>query len=448
MLADEPLTTNVNESRLSRIKRKPPPTDSTSFRYPMADPEDPFAPIWLLRSRAFRGADEDVDHASIQTPSMISMDVIDSWHSQNDRESRTKVGRQRARAQTVPSNPFSTLVRVPPPKPDPALLAISAASSSGFLRTRSLDIASPTFNLHPILEISLEEVTPARMSAFNLIPDPIPETTPEEIAPVITPRAAPARLKDRLNGISLPHKQKEPTRSRARSVSAPTSRPRNVSVSSISPPVSSSQISLSAFPLPPTTLPPFPTIPTLPYVLQVDPTLESLDLYPLISASSATSPTEEVVGQDAPEIQEHLTSETSPDSEAAAPELPPSPTLEAFLELGYYWGPDQTEPPPREPPRLHVHFDALQPPAHFEENAPLTEGQLRFAASLDVIAESGVRVPFGELWKHRKTIVCFIRHFWCVRSFIPGRQKYSTDGQIQVPALPGLHVFNIPECRA
>jgi hypothetical protein len=56
-----------------------------------------------------------------------------------------------------------------------------------------------------------------------------------------------------------------------------------------------------------------------------------------------------------------------------------------------------------------------------------THEQLARAASLLVIAESGVRVPFGSLFAKQRAIVIFIRHFWCplcqdymssVRSFV------------------------------
>jgi hypothetical protein len=56
-----------------------------------------------------------------------------------------------------------------------------------------------------------------------------------------------------------------------------------------------------------------------------------------------------------------------------------------------------------------------------------THEQLTRAASLFVIAESGVRIPFGSLFAKQRAIVIFIRHFWCplcqdymssVRSFV------------------------------
>ena len=50
----------------------------------------------------------------------------------------------------------------------------------------------------------------------------------------------------------------------------------------------------------------------------------------------------------------------------------------------------------------------------FDENGGLTKDQVGRAAALTVIAQNGLRVQFGELFKERKTIVVFIRHFWCV----------------------------------
>ncbi|KAI8980037.1 hypothetical protein BD414DRAFT_550640 [Trametes punicea] len=49
----------------------------------------------------------------------------------------------------------------------------------------------------------------------------------------------------------------------------------------------------------------------------------------------------------------------------------------------------------------------------FDEHAGLTRDQVARAASLYVIAQNGIRVQFGELFKERKTIAIFIRHFWC-----------------------------------
>jgi hypothetical protein len=52
------------------------------------------------------------------------------------------------------------------------------------------------------------------------------------------------------------------------------------------------------------------------------------------------------------------------------------------------------------------------PSMPFEQQIIPTEEQLKAAASVLVVAENGVKVRFGALWEGKKTIVCFIRHFW------------------------------------
>jgi hypothetical protein len=39
--------------------------------------------------------------------------------------------------------------------------------------------------------------------------------------------------------------------------------------------------------------------------------------------------------------------------------------------------------------------------------------QLSQAARIPVVRENGVREQFGELWRLQRTVVIFIRHFWC-----------------------------------
>lgn len=55
----------------------------------------------------------------------------------------------------------------------------------------------------------------------------------------------------------------------------------------------------------------------------------------------------------------------------------------------------------------------------FSENGMVTREQLAHASTLDVISQTGVRKAFGSLFKDRKTIVIFIRHFWYVALFFP-----------------------------
>lgn len=46
-----------------------------------------------------------------------------------------------------------------------------------------------------------------------------------------------------------------------------------------------------------------------------------------------------------------------------------------------------------------------------DDNALPTHEQLKLAASVPVVAESGVRIPFGDLCERGQTLVVFIRHF-------------------------------------
>ncbi|KAH7926376.1 hypothetical protein BV22DRAFT_1009244 [Leucogyrophana mollusca] len=74
---------------------------------------------------------------------------------------------------------------------------------------------------------------------------------------------------------------------------------------------------------------------------------------------------------------------------------------------------DLTEPPRQ----IHqITRSSTAPPAPlppFDEHALPTHRQLVDASSYTVIAENGLRVPFGDLFREQKTIVIFIRHFWC-----------------------------------
>ncbi|KAL1736083.1 hypothetical protein EV714DRAFT_242416 [Schizophyllum commune] len=67
-------------------------------------------------------------------------------------------------------------------------------------------------------------------------------------------------------------------------------------------------------------------------------------------------------------------------------------------------------------PHVPLRIRFAHPPASdiiFKENRLPTPEQLERAARLPVISEAGSEVPFYDLWKGQKTIVVFIRHFWC-----------------------------------
>jgi hypothetical protein len=68
----------------------------------------------------------------------------------------------------------------------------------------------------------------------------------------------------------------------------------------------------------------------------------------------------------------------------------------------------------------------------FEEHVLPSASQLALAADLPVIAASGLRLRFGDLWRKRRTVVLFLRHFWC-----PADQDYmySVSRHVNMEAL-------------
>ena len=52
----------------------------------------------------------------------------------------------------------------------------------------------------------------------------------------------------------------------------------------------------------------------------------------------------------------------------------------------------------------------------FDEYAIPSRDQVNHAGSLFVVAQNGLRVEFSTLFQNRRTVVCFIRHFWYVPS--------------------------------
>jgi len=42
-----------------------------------------------------------------------------------------------------------------------------------------------------------------------------------------------------------------------------------------------------------------------------------------------------------------------------------------------------------------------------------TDDQLQQAANLPIIGQDGEPILFGSLFRDQKTVICFLRHFWC-----------------------------------
>jgi hypothetical protein len=69
---------------------------------------------------------------------------------------------------------------------------------------------------------------------------------------------------------------------------------------------------------------------------------------------------------------------------------------------------DEKQPSPTDLPSVKSEFFFR---SELREEQTPTLDELELAASLDVVSETGEKVPFGSLWRDRKTIVLFIRHF-------------------------------------
>lgn len=139
--------------------------------------------------------------------------------------------------------------------------------------------------------------------------------------------------------------------------------------------------------------------------------MQSLDVsYPSTGTSIYDSPTSADPGNMSDSSTLYSSSAFASGASESAPLTPKKPrpqTMQPQQRLI-----DLTEPPRRKPssrpstaPSSFAHV--------FDENALPTKRQLLDAASCCVVAENGIRVPFGDLFRDQKTVVIFIRHFWC-----------------------------------
>lgn len=68
----------------------------------------------------------------------------------------------------------------------------------------------------------------------------------------------------------------------------------------------------------------------------------------------------------------------------------------------------------------------------FDEYAIPSRDQVNHAGSLFVVAQNGLRVEFSTLFQNRRTVVCFIRHFW----YVPPMQREGTCLELTQPRCP------------
>ncbi|KAG5647377.1 hypothetical protein DXG03_000445 [Asterophora parasitica] len=336
-----------------KVKRKPPPP--IDARYPSPDPQDPFAPLWVLRSRSSNSklAISASVHSLQHKPSYeIYPTFLDDPSPVLSEECH---GHYRRRSQST--------------SPAQAVLGGIAFPAMQATRDRvQYDAGAVNSDAEQTSDSSTSaiDIDPVPVSA---IPPKIP-SRPIRLARLLlgrTPTKPPAASN------STPRTEKPPARALLDADSTPTTRTRRITISTssssfihISHPSTSTSYSDDARAY----ADPRPA----PSPVQRSASLSPSPSAPLPSASHSRS--------------------------SAYPRHSRHPLSLSSLSLAHTPNRAQSTPPkavvPSEPEWVHP-----------------TPAQLARAGALTVIAFSGLRVPFASLFATRRTIVLFIRHFWC-----------------------------------
>ena len=410
----------------SRIKRKPPPFLDLSFaeRYPPPDPHDPFAPLWVLRNRTSsahlihpqsiyslsldrrRQSAFSLQHAS---PNWSEDDMrgimSDSEHSYARHSLRQSRTRQRSQSMALLSGAGARAFEFPSIHPGLSQEPLAGPNERSYSntdaerpdRTQALHIASDT--------------APAQKKLRQFL-------TPKKLGNLVHPTSHPRVQKGSISGPVLTSK---PPVMNAFSLTVQTSVADSHRTTVTSP------LALCS--------PPRRRPSTAPSVQVAPSRSQTVPLYAADSISRRNdthSPPTSSVSHSAfihisyPTLSDHY-SESLFDDTYTSPRPAPRPPQSSTTRLpltGSRSGKvlkhrtpktNKSKPLPKAPP-------VVQP-----EWALPTREQLTRAASLLVIAESGVRATFGSLFADQRTIVIFIRHFWCplcqdymssVRSFV------------------------------
>ncbi|KAF7321729.1 Peptidase A1 domain-containing protein [Mycena kentingensis (nom. inval.)] len=352
--------------RYSQIKRKPAPT----HLFPTA------SPIITVPDKAAGGDSKPLpDLGQLPPLPSFSAHTEEFWRSLDEinleeetdtilqsPSSSLPIPTPRPRASSVPSKRFSNVNRVPAPRIDFA----SASRTAGSLTSASLQ----TLHARPVSDGAVSR-------AIDL-PEPVEPPSPALIHHVI-PRPPGMTRPKRTSRFSFPRRDKSKNLA-----SSGSTRRQQTGISAAS--ANASMVSLSAFPMPPSETPPVPPLPTnqsLSFILQVDPPAD---------AQSPRIPSTSSEPNLVPTSTDVVAGMTSRDAKGKEPV--------------------RAAPQTDGPNRQYFFFDDKTKP-EFDEHRLPTLLDLEQVAALAVISETGVRVPFGALFRDQKTIVCFIRHFWC-----------------------------------
>ncbi|KAG1819915.1 hypothetical protein EV424DRAFT_917786 [Suillus variegatus] len=474
-----PVATNVSSSvpqPRSMVRRKPAPSIVLDARYPCPDPDDPFAPLSVLRTRTastlglLTFAGDSTSHLPIlpytggspfppdpyqatppaspdvaspdQKPGSLttystrsSFDISQNLHDTTEsgrwppqfsrcdspsirtlptpqrRRSRSAVSRKEARTNTCPVSPGTS------PYGHTNLQAYvlassrfpSPAHSSQPFRMQHIGHGSESL-LPLVIPIARHDSAPV----LSLLSEPSSRASTFSPEPTHTSRSRVKKLARFLprksrSGLSLAefssetanvkhHQHHRSFPSMAVALGASSERPskeKHVPEENTFRPRRKSSMSML-----------FPAV--------VAANMQSLDVsYPSTGTSIYDSPTSAEPGYMSEPSSSSLYSPSglaSVTSELAplTPKKPRPQTMQPQQRLVDSNGQSSRKKPSSRPSTAPSNF------AHvFDENALPTKRQLLDAASCVVVAENGIRVPFGDLFREQKTVVIFIRHFWC-----------------------------------
>ncbi|KAJ7592846.1 hypothetical protein C8J56DRAFT_1045302 [Mycena floridula] len=371
-----------SELKVSRhIKRKPVPSPNLS-RYPEPDPADPFAPLWQLRNRSntilgLLPSQDDLSSTFIIYPDAVDTDVVSPLRSSS---AARREAHYRRRSQS--------LAHIPP------LAAPSIDETPSLIRDSSTDSSGTDIEN----DVSLSDTGSS--------------STPFSIVRLLLPRKASYSS---INTAASPRPAKLQSK-----------RARKISVSSISGPTNAELPSkLHLIPLPDSPI-------TSSHYRQ--PPFHELDATGFCSEPETPSarPCLKAEGRSSLLVQTSKTSSTQSHSSSYINISTPSSSIPSSC---YDTTPSSTggripahayKLPFRRHHKVPSNSSSVSRGSHSHSSsiscalaAPQAEweipsaAQIARASTLPVITETGIRVSFGSLFATQRTILIFIRHFWC-----------------------------------
>ncbi|KAF4597258.1 hypothetical protein EYR40_007710 [Pleurotus pulmonarius] len=340
--------------RQPRIKRKPAPSIDLNERYPAPDPCDPFAPLSVLRSKSSGTPLQCNSQESFHPPVLGIYATAEHFGARPSNAAPAREGHYRTRSQSVTA--FHT----------------TSSSPYNFWHQQS-------FILEP-------DILPATPQPPSLVQDDSSGTESElEYLPV--------HYRGRISQFIAPRRQTDRPRT---ADTAPTGLTKVPSLSPLNQPPSPTKRQLKAN----STL------------------LFSSKRRPRTAESSASSEADFFYKPNPSSVRENKRRTSF--SPLVNVIVPPS-TSSSYVHVSSPSESSSTsyDPPSSSTSGYSVPLASDSPVSMSERHGNAAEwalpsaAQLERAGALSVVAQSGVRIPFSSIFAAQRTIVIFIRHFWC-----------------------------------